>query len=62
MQLTYINLWVASLIDPDSLVILRTVADYLGCDRIESESSERDCGAQLPPPQTDRCAGRLQLP
>jgi hypothetical protein len=25
--------------DPDSLMILRTVADYLGCDRIESESS-----------------------
>jgi EAL domain-containing protein (putative c-di-GMP-specific phosphodiesterase class I) len=25
--------------DPDSLVVLRTVADYLGCDRIESESS-----------------------
>ena len=25
--------------DPDSLVVLRTVADHLGCDRVESESS-----------------------
>jgi hypothetical protein len=41
--------------DPDSLVILRTVADYLGCDRIESESSVSlsECGRRMTPRRTD---------